>query len=71
MELENKFWEVTLEEDPTDPDGVILPIPEELLECCGWKEGDEISMEVKDGQIYFNLIPSQDKNVQEPNDKPA
>jgi len=41
-------WEVTLEEDPTDPESVILPFPEEMLDKLGWVEGDELNWAVQD-----------------------
>lgn len=34
-------WTVTVEEDPETKD-LILPIPQELLDLQGWKEGDEL-----------------------------
>lgn len=37
-------FEVTTHEDPETGD-LILPIPQELLEKMGWKEGDELSFD--------------------------
>jgi hypothetical protein len=34
-------WTVTLEEDPETKD-LIMPIPQDLLDMQGWKEGDEL-----------------------------
>lgn len=34
-------WEVKVEEDPETGD-LILPLPQELLDTQGWKEGDEL-----------------------------
>jgi len=35
-------WELTVEEDPETGD-LILPLPQELLDIQGWKEGDELN----------------------------
>jgi hypothetical protein len=37
-----KSWVLTTEEDPTDPENLILTFPSDLLEATGWKEGDTI-----------------------------
>jgi bifunctional DNA-binding transcriptional regulator/antitoxin component of YhaV-PrlF toxin-antitoxin module len=34
-------WTITLEEDPETGE-IILPLPEDLLEQAGWKEGDTL-----------------------------
>jgi len=39
----NKSWTVIVEEDPNDPESLILPLPEDLLEEAGWQEGDTLS----------------------------
>jgi hypothetical protein len=36
-----KHWEITVEEDPETGE-LILPLPQELLDTQGWKEGDEL-----------------------------
>jgi hypothetical protein len=41
----NKRWEVTLEEDPKTGE-LILPIPQEILNLQGWKDGDELDWKV-------------------------
>jgi hypothetical protein len=38
-------YEVITQEDPETGD-VILPIPEPVLKSMGWKEGDEIKIEL-------------------------
>lgn len=38
--MENK-WTITLEQDPETGD-LILPLPQELLDTQGWKEGDTL-----------------------------
>jgi hypothetical protein len=42
-------WTITIEEDPATGD-LILPLPPELLEQAGWKEGDTLEwLDNKDG----------------------
>jgi hypothetical protein len=36
-----KNWTINVEEDPETGD-CILPLPTDLLEEAGWKEGDEL-----------------------------
>ena len=38
-------YEVITQEDP-DTGDLLLPIPPQLLEQMGWKEGDEIEFEI-------------------------
>jgi bifunctional DNA-binding transcriptional regulator/antitoxin component of YhaV-PrlF toxin-antitoxin module len=37
----NTRWEMKVEEDPETGE-LILPLPQELLDIQGWKEGDEL-----------------------------
>lgn len=46
----NMRWEITLEED--DQGNIILPIPPEVLELAGWKEGDELEWKERDDGSY-------------------
>jgi hypothetical protein len=48
MTEKTKSWTVTLLEDPDDPEGCILPFPEDLLQQEGWKEGDVLNWAVQD-----------------------
>ena len=50
MELQSdKRWEVTIEEDPETGD-LILPLPQDILDLQGWKEGDSLEwIDNKDG----------------------
>jgi bifunctional DNA-binding transcriptional regulator/antitoxin component of YhaV-PrlF toxin-antitoxin module len=42
-------WIVTVEEDPKTGN-IILPIPKELIELKGWKEGDDLDFQqLEDG----------------------
>lgn len=38
----NKSYIVRVEEDPENPDELILPIPDEVMQDAGWKIGDSI-----------------------------
>ena len=37
-----KTWVLEVQEDPNNPDELILQFPPELLETAGWKEGDSL-----------------------------
>lgn len=39
--MNKSTWQVTIESVP-DSDDLILPLPQELLDLKGWKEGDEL-----------------------------
>lgn len=46
-------YEVITQEDPESGD-LIIPIPEPVLKEMGWKEGDEVNIDIdKDGKIYL------------------
>ena len=45
---------VQLEEDEVGD--LILPIPEELLEQLGWKEGDELDFSLRDGLVVIQKV---------------
>ena len=46
-------YEVITQEDPETGD-LILPIPEPVLRSMGWKEGDEIKIELgPNGELYL------------------
>ena len=38
----NNVYTVRVEQDPDDPDNLILPLPEELLEKMSWEIGDNL-----------------------------
>lgn len=39
---------------PGDPDNVMMTIPPEILEQVGWKAGDTLNIEVKDGALHLS-----------------
>jgi hypothetical protein len=46
-------YEVITQEDPETGD-LILPIPEPVLKSLGWKEGDEVSIDIgPNGELYL------------------
>jgi hypothetical protein len=46
-------YEVITQEDPETGD-LILPIPEPILKSMGWKEGDEINIDIdQEGKLYL------------------
>lgn len=46
-------YEVITQEDPESGD-LIIPLPIPLLKSLGWKEGDDVSIEIgTDGQLYL------------------
>lgn len=51
-----KSWTIELEEDP-DTGDLILPLPRELLDIEGWKEGDTLDwVDNKDGSWTIQKI---------------
>lgn len=46
-------WEVITQEDPETGD-VIIPVPVALLQKLGWKEGDNVEIDVdENGQLFL------------------
>jgi hypothetical protein len=41
---------------PDDPDNVLFTFPPELIESTGWKPGDTLNFEVKDGCIHISKV---------------
>lgn len=41
---------------PEDPDNVLFTFPPEILLETGWKEGDTINFEVKDGCLILKKV---------------
>ena len=53
-------WTITVEEDPETGD-VILPLPPDLLELQGWKEGDTLTW-TDEGNGSWSLTKKEDEN---------
>lgn len=41
-------WTTVLEQDPDDPEGLILTLPDDLLAQAGWHPGDVLVWEIQD-----------------------
>lgn len=49
----NTRYEVITQEDPETGD-LILPIPPQVLQSLGWKEGDELDLQIaEDGKTFY------------------
>lgn len=48
-----KTWTVIVEQDPTDPDSLILPLPYDLLVEAGLTEGDILIWTIEEGRIFL------------------
>lgn len=48
--------EELFEDIPDDPNNVIFKIPPEICEAQGWKEGDTINIEIKDGAMVLSKV---------------
>ena len=49
----SKIWTVKLEEDPDDPESLILPFPDDLLEQAGWYVGDVLVWTIQDDGVFI------------------
>lgn len=48
--MSNKHWTVTVDEADDGTGDLVLPLPTDLLETVGWKEGDTLEWhDNKDG----------------------
>jgi hypothetical protein len=56
-------WTITVEEDPETGD-LILPLPQDLLEIQGWKEGDTLTWN-DEGNGAWSLTKEEIKNGKE------
>jgi hypothetical protein len=53
-------WTITVEEDPETGD-LILPLPPDLLELQGWKEGDTLTWN-DEGNGSWSLTKKENEN---------
>jgi antitoxin component of MazEF toxin-antitoxin module len=44
----NKSYTLLVEEDPEDPESLLLNLPDEILESVGWKIGDVLVWNIED-----------------------
>ena len=55
----NQSWTITVEEDPETGE-LVLPLPQELLDFKGWKEGDELEwIDNQDGSWTLGKIDKE------------
>lgn len=53
--MEMRKWTAIAIEDPDDPEGAILPFPEEMMAALDWHEGDVLSWDVQeDGSVVVS-----------------
>lgn len=58
--VEYKYEEI-FEEDPDNPENLLMKIPDEILEKQGWKEGTPIKVQLGDqGSIIITEIKDDD-----------
>jgi len=50
----SKTWTAILEEDPENPDSLILPLPDDLLAEVGWTEGDTLIWTIEQGRVFLS-----------------
>ena len=48
-----KHWTVTIQADADDPETLILPFPDDLLEEAGWKIGDTLIWTIEDDRVII------------------
>jgi antitoxin component of MazEF toxin-antitoxin module len=58
--LERKPMKIMTAKIEEDKDGnAIVLIPDEMIKSLGWKENDEVDVEVKNGSIYVTKAHSE------------
>lgn len=53
--LEYKVEDI-FEDDPDNPDNVLMKIPDEILESQGWQPGDTLSINVEKGVVTIHKV---------------
>jgi hypothetical protein len=48
--------EEVFQDDPDDPESVLLTIPEDICKEIGWEPGDNIHIEVFEGSIRLRKL---------------
>jgi hypothetical protein len=49
------------EDDPDNPDNVLMKIPDEISERMGWKPGDVLKITVEKGVITISKVENGEK----------
>lgn len=58
--LEYKVEDI-FEDDPDNPDNVLMKIPDEISERMGWKPGDVLKITVEKGVITISKVENGEK----------
>ena len=53
--LEYKVEDI-FEDDPDNPENVLMKIPDEILESQGWQEGDVLKIKLEKGSIVIEKV---------------
>jgi AbrB family looped-hinge helix DNA binding protein len=57
-DMVNKTYSVEeiFEDDPENPDNVLMKIPDEIAEQMGWKPGDVLKVVTEEGSISIKKV---------------
>ena len=53
-------YEEIFQENPDNPDEVLMTIPEEILEAQGWVEGEKLKIVLSDDNTYISISKVED-----------
>lgn len=48
-----KSWQLEVQEDPENPEELMIQFPDDLLEVAGWKPGDVLNWTIEDDKIIL------------------
>lgn len=59
----NKTYDVAeiFEDDPQNPDNVLMKIPDEIAEQLGWKPGDVLQITAEEGSISIKKVDNGER----------
>lgn len=60
VNIEYKVEDI-FEDDPENPENVLMNIPPEIREQMGWKEGDVLKVKVEKGSIVIEKVENGEK----------
>ena len=60
VNIEYKVEDI-FEDDPENPENVLMNIPPEIREQMGWKEGDVLKVKVEKGSIVLEKVENGKK----------
>ena len=60
VNIEYKVEDI-FEDDPENPDNVLMTIPPEIREQMGWESGDVLKIKVEDGSIILEKVDNDQK----------